>query len=79
MDIRVINAPIQAVDADAIIVNLFEGVQRPGGATGAVDAALRASDAGEGLISQLIRLGDFKGKLNEVAVLIRRGASQRRV
>lgn len=73
MDIRVINAPIQAVDADAIIVNLFEGVQRPGGATGAVDAVLRASDAGEGLISQLIRLGDFKGKLNEVAVLYTQG------
>ncbi|MCS7087524.1 MAG: leucyl aminopeptidase, partial [Thermoflexales bacterium] len=68
MDIRVINSAIQTVDADAIIVNLFEGVQRPGGATGAVDAALRAGE-GEGWISQLIRLGDFKGQLNDVAVL----------
>jgi leucyl aminopeptidase len=59
---------IQSVATDAIIVNLFEGVTVPGGATGAVDQALG------GAISDLIAAGDFKGKLNEVAVLYPRGA-----
>ena len=31
---------IARIQSDAAIVNLFEGVDRPGGATGAVDRAL---------------------------------------
>jgi leucyl aminopeptidase len=71
MNISVVNKQIQATSADALIVNLFEGVTTPGGATGAVDTALGASNGvpGDGLISRLIKLGDFKGKLNEVAVV----------
>jgi leucyl aminopeptidase len=54
---------ISSIEADAIVVNLFEGVNRPGGATGAVDKAL------DGAISKLIQQGEIKGKLNEVAVV----------
>ena len=56
MEINVKQDSIQACDADTIIVNLFEGVTTPGGATGAVDAAL------DGAISELIASGDFRGK-----------------
>lgn len=71
MNISVVQKQIQALTADAVIVNLFEGVTTPGGATGAVDSALGATDGipGDGMISRLIELGDFKGKLNEAAVL----------
>jgi leucyl aminopeptidase len=51
------------VAADALIVNLFEGVTSPGGATGAVDRALG------GLISEAIRAGDFRGDFMETCVL----------
>lgn len=75
MQVTVVNKQIQATAADAIIVNLFEGVTTPGGATGAVDTALGASDGvpGTGAISRLIQLGDFTGKLNEVAVVYSHG------
>jgi leucyl aminopeptidase len=63
MKIRLLNQNITAVAADALIVNLFEGVSAPGGATGAVDQATN------GLITRLINQGEFTGKLNEVAVL----------
>ncbi len=49
--------------ADMVVVNLFEGVKRPGGATGAVDAALG------GAISTAIRDGDFLGKWGETLLL----------
>src|SRR3972149_3374031 len=48
MEIRVETGDIAQHPAKAIIANLFEGVTRPGGATGAVDKALG------GGISQLI-------------------------
>jgi len=41
---------------EAVVVNLFEGVAKPGGATGAIDAALG------GPIAHAIALGDLKGK-----------------
>ncbi len=67
MEIRVAQGLIQEAQADTIVVNLFEGVAFPGGATGAVDQALG------GLISDLIAGGDIKGKLGETAVLYPRG------
>lgn len=67
MDIKPTPGAIQASDADAIIVNLFEGAQ-PGGATKAVDQSLT------GAISDLIEGGDFGGKADQVAVLYPRGA-----
>mgnify|MGYP001416420961 FL=1 len=68
MKIQVEQGSIEASTADTIIVNLFEGVSTPGGATGAVDAALG------GAISDLIAGGDLRGKAGEVAVLYPRGA-----
>ena len=68
MDIQIKHGNIVTIDADTLIVNLFEGVTAPGGATGAVDKALN------GAISDLIAGGDFKGKAGEVAVLYPRGA-----
>jgi leucyl aminopeptidase len=69
MDIQVKSGEIQNFGADAVIVNLFQGVIAPGGATGAVDAALG------GQISELIAGGDLTGKLGETAVLYSRGAT----
>jgi len=66
MDVKAIVGVIQESDADAIVVNLFEGVQ-PGGATRAVDDALG------GTIQSLVAGGDFSGKAGEVAVLYPRG------
>jgi len=54
---------ISSIEADAVVVDLFEGVGRPGGATGVVDTAL------DGAISKLIMHGEIKGKLNEVTVV----------
>lgn len=58
---------IEKTAADAIIVNLFDGVRYPGGATGAVDRAL------DGAISDVIAAGDLRGKLGETVVLYPRG------
>ena len=54
---------VTKVTADALIVNLFEGVKKPGGATGAVDAAL------DGAITKLISSGEIKGKQGEVTLI----------
>ena len=63
MEIKVQAADISQHPARAIVVNLFEGVKRPGGATGAVDKALG------GAISQLIKEGEIKGKLSELTLI----------
>lgn len=52
---------------DCVVVNLFEGVTTPGGATGAVDQALG------GAISTLVASGDFTGKIGTTAVLYANG------
>ena len=56
MNINVIQGNIAEREDAAIVVNLFEGVTQPGGATGAVDAALG------GAITDLISEGDITGK-----------------
>ncbi|MBI2934482.1 MAG: leucyl aminopeptidase, partial [Chloroflexi bacterium] len=63
MNIKIVIADILEQKVDAAVVNLFEGVQKPGGATGAVDRALG------GLISRLIAAGEIKGKVKEVTLL----------
>ncbi len=73
MQLRVEQASITEVQADAIVVNLFEGVTTPGGATGAVDQVIG------GTISELIGAGEIKGKLNEATVLHVSGRPFRRV
>lgn len=63
MEIRVVPGDIARLPAHAIVVNLFEGAQKPSGATGAVDSALG------GVITQLIADGEIKGKLGEVTLI----------
>jgi leucyl aminopeptidase len=63
MEIKAVAGDIAQVEADAIVVNLFEGVERPAGVTAAVDKAL------DGTISSLIRLGEIKGKFGEVGMV----------
>jgi len=63
MQFSISQGNIVATAADCIVVNLFEGVELPGGATGAVDAALG------GAIRSLIAAGDFDGKAGATALL----------
>ena len=67
MEIRVVQGSITEVESDALIVNLFEGVTSPGGATGAVDRALG------GIITDLIASGEISGKLNKTALIHTQG------
>ncbi len=68
MKIELQQGDIGQSTADLIVVNLFQGVTAPGGATGAVDRALG------GAISAVIAAGDFTGKSGETLVLYTRGA-----
>jgi leucyl aminopeptidase len=63
LEIKVIGGDIAHIEADAVVVNLFEGVEQPGGATAAVDKAL------DGAISSLISRGEIKGKFGEVSIV----------
>ncbi len=63
MEVNVQLKNIVESSADLIIVNLFKGVNMPGGATGAVDQAL------DGQISQLITLGDCSGALGDTCLI----------
>jgi leucyl aminopeptidase len=63
LEIKIIVGDIAQIEADAIVVNLFEGVEQPGGATAAVDEVLN------GAISSLISRGEIKGKFGEVSIV----------
>ena len=63
MEIRVIADDITKIEADAIVVNLFEGVEEIIGATAAVDKAL------DGAIRLLIKQREIQGKLGEVSII----------
>ena len=63
MEIKVVAGDVAQIEADAIVVNLFEGVKQPGGASGAVDKAL------DGAITSLIGRGEIKGKFEEVGIV----------
>ena len=63
MDFRAVAGNITEVPVGALVVNLFEGVETPGGGTGAVDRAL------DGAISALIADGEIKGKKGELTLI----------
>ncbi|MBI2874095.1 MAG: leucyl aminopeptidase [Firmicutes bacterium] len=63
MKVEVRQGTVEETAADALVVNLFQGVEKPGGATGAVDGALG------GLISRLAADGEIKGKDGEVTLI----------
>lgn len=70
MDVHVKQGLIQQEDSDLIVVNLFQAETTPAGALKAVDQAL------DGLISNMIEAGDFKGKLGDTYLVYSRGALQ---
>ncbi len=63
MEIKVIVGDIDKTKAGAIIVSLFEGMERLDGDIATIDKAL------DGAISQLISQGEIKGKLNEITTI----------
>ncbi|MFC1929403.1 leucyl aminopeptidase [Chloroflexota bacterium] len=63
MEIKVVTGNITKIEADAIIVNFFEGMEGLDGDIAAVDKAL------DGAISQLIDQKEIKGKLNEITLI----------
>ena len=63
MDIRVALGDITQADVDAIVVDLFEGVMQPVGATARVDKLL------DGAITGFIESGEIKGKLGELVLI----------
>jgi len=63
MKVTAITGDITKIASDAIIVNLFEGVKSPGGATAAVDKALG------GAVTKLIKSGEIKGKQGEMTLI----------
>ena len=63
MRITVTTGDVTTTKTAALVVNLFSGVTKPGGATGAVDQAL------DGVITQLIREGEIKGKAGEISMI----------
>jgi len=61
MKVKVEKKSILDIDADVIIVNLFEGVKKPGGVTGVVDKAFK------GIISDfVIKQEKFEGKYGDI-------------
>ena len=63
MEIKVTHGNVVEHPTPALVVNLFEGVRKPGGATGAVDQALA------GLISKLIESGEIRGSAGEITLI----------
>ncbi len=63
MQMKVVTRSLTQFGGDLIIVNLFEGVKEPGGATGTVDKALG------GAIRRAVKSGQITGKLGETLVI----------
>jgi leucyl aminopeptidase len=63
MEIKTATGDIVKSKVDAIVVNHYEGVKRPEGDAATADKALG------GAITQLIKQGDIKGKLNEITLI----------
>ena len=63
MKIKVITENIARIEAGAIIVNFFEGMEHPDGDIATIDKAL------DGAISQLISQGEIRGKLSEITII----------
>lgn len=63
MDIRVVVGDVAKFRGDAVVVNSFEGVKAPGGATAALDATLG------GTIRRLIQVREVTGKWGEQTLI----------
>jgi len=67
VELQVLQGDLRSFEADAVVVNLFQGVSRPGGATGAVDESLG------GAVAAVIAAGDLTGKLGDTVTLYTNG------
>jgi leucyl aminopeptidase len=63
VEIKIVAGDITKIEAGAIIVNFYEGMEHPEGEVENLDNAL------EGAISKLILSGEIKGKLNQTSVI----------
>ncbi len=63
LEIKAATGDLTGYETPALIVNLFEGVTSPGGATGAVDRALG------GVLSGLISDGEITGRMGETTLV----------
>ncbi|KPJ73935.1 hypothetical protein AMJ52_02495 [candidate division TA06 bacterium DG_78] len=62
MKIEILHQSVTQFDGDLLIINLFKGVQQPGGATGVIDKTLNL------IISQAIQKGELTGAIGETVV-----------
>ncbi|MBI2287655.1 MAG: hypothetical protein HYU83_01485 [Chloroflexi bacterium] len=67
MEIKAAVGDIAKIETDAIVVNFFEGMKHPEGDTATIDKALG------GTITQLIKQGEIKGKINQITVIHTQG------
>ena len=63
MEISCLKSEVGLVNTEALIVNVFEDVKVPGGATGSIDTLIG------GKISRLISSGEITGKKNEITII----------
>lgn len=63
LEIKVVAGDIVQIEADAVVVNLFEGEKQLSGASAAIDKALG------GAVGYLISQGEIRGKLGEVGIV----------
>lgn len=63
MKLSVSQGDLTKTNCDLLVINIFEGVKTPGGATGVIDRALN------GLISQIIQDEDFKGEEGDTRLI----------
>jgi leucyl aminopeptidase len=63
MELGVTTGDVTGIETGALVVNLYQGTKRPGGATAAVDKAL------DGQITALVEEGEITGALEEVTIV----------
>ena len=63
MEVKVVAEDIAQIDADAIVVGIFEGEEETGGSVAAVDSIL------EGAVSALVARGEIRGKFGETGIV----------
>ena len=63
MEISCLKSEVSSVETEALVINLFEDVKVPDGATGAIDTVTG------GKISRLINSGEISGKKNEITII----------
>jgi leucyl aminopeptidase len=63
MQIYVLQGDIVKIETEVLALGVFKGVQAPGGAAGAIDRAL------DGMLSSLLKDGDFRGESGETFLL----------